>query len=512
MALEVGGSRPLSRPGNSQKPSNSSEAFLYLIILMVRVRFAPSPTGFVHVGSLRTALYNYLFARHNNGVNVLRIEDTDRTRLVEGAVENLLRTMEWAGISFDEGPTQGGEYGPYVQSERTEIYRNYADELISNNKAYPCFCTSERLDEVRKAMQASGQPPMYDRHCRNLTHDEVREKIDAGIAHVVRLRVPLGETITFNDLVRGDVSFESKTIDDQVLLKSDGFPTYHLANIVDDHLMKITHVIRGEEWLTSTPKHVLLYRALNWEADMPKFAHLPLLLNPDRSKLSKRQGDVAVEDFKTQGYLPDALVNFCALLGFNPSDTQEIYSLEALIASFELDKVNKSGAVFGREKLDWMNSEYIRSKTPEELFKSVKPLAEDRGYTVSDEYLLKVIGLMTERVRTLNDFVDFASYFYKAPTEFDEKSRAKNWTDEAKLRLADLLPLLTNSTEWNHVAIEQIVRAYAESKDISAGKLIHPLRLSVSGVGSGPGLFELLEVLGKSEVTSRIAYALEHLK
>lgn len=478
---------------------------------MVRVRFAPSPTGYVHVGSLRTALYNYLFARHHNGVNILRIEDTDQTRYVEGAVENLLRTMDWAGISFDEGPVQGGDYGSYTQSERTDLYRKHADELVEKGKAYYCFCSSERLDQVRKEMQASGQPPMYDRHCRNLSADEVNAKLDAGEKHVVRLRVPLGETITFNDIVRGEVSFETKTIDDQVLLKSDGFPTYHLANVVDDRHMKITHVIRGEEWLSSTPKHVLLYRAFGWESEMPAFAHLPLLLNPDRSKLSKRQGDVAVEDFKAQGYLPDALVNFVALLGWNPSDTQEIYSMQELIAAFDLEKVNKGGAVFGREKLDWMNAEYIRRKSPAELLSLVKPLAVARGYAVSDEYLSKVIALMLERVRSVNDFVDFASYFFKAPTEFDEKSRAKNWNAEAKQRLADMLPTLKALPEWTHSAIEQVVRSFAETNGISAGKLIHPLRLASSGVGMGPSLFEMLEAIGQGEVCSRIEYALANL-
>jgi glutamyl-tRNA synthetase len=478
---------------------------------MVRVRFAPSPTGFVHVGSLRTALYNYLFARHHNGVNILRIEDTDQTRYVEGAVENLLRTMEWAGISFDEGPTQGGEYGSYVQSERTELYRKHADELVEKGKAYYCFCSAERLDQVRKEMQAAGQPPMYDRHCRNLTAEEVKAKMNAGEKHVVRLRVPLGETVTFTDLVRGDVSFETKTIDDQVLLKSDGFPTYHLANVVDDRHMQITHVIRGEEWLSSTPKHVLLYRAFGWESEMPGFAHLPLLLNPDRSKLSKRQGDVAVEDFKSAGYLPDALVNFVALLGRNPSDTQEIYTIDELIKSFDLEKVNKGGAVFGREKLEWMNAEYIRAKSPETLLAWVKPLTVDRGYTVSDEYLSKVIALMLERVRTILDFVDFASYFYKAPTEFDEKARAKNWNADAKERLTDLLPMLKDLSDWSHAAIEQVVRTYAETKGISAGKLIHPLRLASSGVGMGPSLFEMLEVIGKDEILTRIEYALLNL-
>ncbi len=478
---------------------------------MVRVRFAPSPTGFVHVGSLRTALYNFLFARHHGGVNILRVEDTDRTRLVEGAVDNLLRTMEWVGITFDEGPEQGGEYGPYTQSERTDIYRKHANELIKNVKAYPCFCTAERLDEVRKKMQAVGQPPMYDRHCRNLTEEEVEVKMEADIPHVVRLRVPLGETITFNDLVRGDVSFDSKTIDDQVLLKSDGFPTYHLANVIDDYMMKISHVIRGEEWLSSTPKHVLLYRAFGWENAMPKFAHLPLLLNPDRSKLSKRQGDVAVENFRDKGYLPDALINFVALLGWNPSATEEIYSMDELIAQFDLEKVNKAGAIFGKEKLDWTNAEYIRKKSPDELLVLVKPIATERGFSVSDDYLRKVIHLMQERARSTFDFIDFASYFFKAPTEFDEKSKAKNWTLDAKERMIEILTQFKSLSEWTHNSIEGVIRSYAESKTISAGKLIHPLRLAVSGVGMGPGLFEMLEVIGKEEVCKRIEYALVNL-
>lgn len=478
---------------------------------MTRSRFAPSPTGYVHVGSLRTALYNYLFARHTDGVHILRIEDTDQTRFVEGAIENLLRTMEWAGISFDEGPTQGGDYGPYVQSERTDIYRKYAQELLDNGHAYRCFATPQELDEMRKAQQAAGKPPMYDRRWRNRTQEEIDAKLAEGAPYVVRLRVPLGETITFNDLVRGEVAFESSTVDDQVLLKSDGFPTYHLANVVDDHLMKITHVIRGEEWLSSTPKHIILYRAFGWEDTMPAFAHLPLLLNPDKSKLSKRQGDVAVEDFKAQGYLPEALVNFVALLGFNPSATQEIYSMEELIASFEVEGVNKGGAVFGREKLDWMNSEYIRKKSPEELLDLVRPLVKERGYDASDDYILKVIRLMQERVRTINDFVDFANYFYTAPATYDEKSRSKNWTPEARERIGEILPMFKGAGSWSHAEIEGLVRTYAEGKGISAGKLIHPLRLAVSGVGMGPGLFELLEVVGKDEVISRIEKALDVL-
>lgn len=477
---------------------------------MVRVRFAPSPTGFVHVGSLRTALYNFLYARHHDGVNILRIEDTDRTRYVEGAVENLLRTMEWAGITFDEGPTQGGQFGPYVQSENTADYSERGKQLWAMEKAYPCFCTSERLDEVRKSQQASGKPPMYDRFCRNIVPADAQARIDAGEKYVVRLRVPINETVTFNDEIRGEISFDSNTIDDQVLMKSDGYPTYHLANIVDDHRMQITHVIRGEEWLSSTPKHVLLYRAFGWDA--PKFAHLPLLLNPDKSKLSKRQGDVAVEDFKDKGYLPDALINFVSLLGFNPSATEEIFSMEDLIRTFELTKVNKGGAVFNREKLDWMNSEYIRRRTPEELATLIRPLILARGYSCTDEYIVAVAKLMQERARSINDFVDFASYFFIPPTEFEEKYKLKHWTPQAKEYLREILPQLSALTEWTHDSIDAAVRAFAESHTIGAGKLIHPLRLAVTGRGMGPGLFELLAVIGKEECIARIESAIATLE
>ncbi len=476
---------------------------------MVRVRFAPSPTGFVHVGSLRTALYNYLFARHHGGVNILRIEDTDRTRLVEGAVDGLYRTMRWAGVTFDEGPIEGGKYGPYVQSERTDLYRKYSDELVTSGNAYPCFCTSERLDLVRKSQQATGTPPMYDRLCRNLTTTEVSARIAAGEPHVIRLRVPIGETVHFHDLVRGNIEFDSRTIDDQVLLKSDGFPTYHLANIVDDHLMEITHVIRGEEWVSSTPKHILLYQAFGWEP--PKFAHLPLLLNADRSKLSKRQGDVAVEDYKDKGYLPEALINFLALLGWNPSAFQEIFTIEELIRDFDLERVNKAGAIFNREKLDWVNAEYIRKMTPEYLALLVRPILETRGYFATDDYLVSVVRLMQERARTLPDFVDFASYFYVAPTEYDEKYKAKHWNDAAKENLRELLPLFQAVESWSHDSLEGIVRVFAESKSLSAGKLIHPIRLAVTGRGMGPGLFELLTLIGKQESLLRIEHCVANL-
>jgi len=325
----------------------------------VRVRFAPSPTGLVHIGSLRTALYNYLFARKNNGTCILRIEDTDRARFVEGAIENLFDTMGWAGISFDESINEESEFGPYKQSGRLEIYKKHIQQLLDEGNAYPCFATAEELEKMREDQIAAGQDPKYDGRFRDYPKEKAKERM-AKEPYVIRMRVPQdGETI-INDIVRGEVVFKNEVLDDQVISKSDGFPTYHLANVVDDHLMKISHVIRGEEWLPSTPKHVLLYNFFGWE--LPQFAHLPLLLNADRSKLSKRQGDVAVEDYRKKGFLPQALVNFVALLGWNPSDgtDQEIFSMDELIDSFSLEKVNKAGAVFDVSKLEWMNGTYIR--------------------------------------------------------------------------------------------------------------------------------------------------------
>ncbi|MBP9120921.1 MAG: glutamate--tRNA ligase, partial [Ignavibacterium sp.] len=324
-----------------------------------RVRFAPSPTGYLHVGGLRTALYNYLFAKRNNGTFVLRIEDTDRNRFVEGAVENLIKALKWAGLDFDEGPETGGDFGPYMQSQRLDIYKKYADELIEKGKAYYCFCTPERLKALKEEQEKQKLPQAkYDKLCLHLTKKEVENKLASGIPKVVRLNVEENHTIKFDDIIREHVEFESNNVDDQVLIKSDGYPTYHLANVVDDHLMKITHVIRGEEWLSSTPKHVLLYDAFDWER--PIFAHLPLLLNPDRSKLSKRQGDVAVEDYRDKGFLKDALVNFVALLGWNAGDDREFYYIDELIKSFSLERVNKAGAVFDLQKLNWLNAEHLR--------------------------------------------------------------------------------------------------------------------------------------------------------
>jgi len=476
----------------------------------VRVRFAPSPTGYLHVGGLRTALYNYLFARKNNGVCILRIEDTDRSRFVEGAVENLLQTLEWAGITFGEGPGKGGPAGPYVQSERLSLYREHAQILLASGKAYYAFETPEELEEMRREQERTGASPTYDRRSLKLTPEEVRTKLEEGVRAVVRMKVPDGTTVAFDDIVRGRVEFSSGQIDDQVLLKSDGYPTYHLANVVDDHLMGITHVIRGEEWLSSTPKHVVLYDFFGWEC--PRFAHLPLLLNPDRSKLSKRQGDVAVEDYRTKGYLPEALVNFVALLGWNPGDEREFFSLEKLTGEFSLERVGKSGAVFNTAKLDSMNGQYIRTLSENDLQRRVQPLVERAGYgTVAPEYLTGVVRLMKERVTRLDEFLTLGGYFFRDPEEYDEHSTKKNWRPEASLHLRELLPVLKEMATFQHAEVEAAVRAVAERFGIGAGKLIHPLRLALTGTSGGPGLFELMAVIGRDTCIRRIERALRIL-
>jgi glutamyl-tRNA synthetase len=472
---------------------------------MVRTRFAPSPTGFVHVGSLRTALYGYLLAKKNNGKFILRIEDTDQTREVEGAVQNLINVMQWAGIIFDEGPVQGGPYGPYVQSERLEIYNAYARQLVADGHAYYCTCSQERLESLRQRQIAAKLPPAYDRHCRNLNINPGPEE-----SYVIRMKVPMEGEVTFNDIIHGNISFSFRNVDDQVLIKSDGFPTYHLAVVVDDHLMSISHVIRGEEWISSTPKHILLYRYFGW--DMPLFAHLPLILNPDRSKLSKRQGDVAVEDYRRKGYLKEALVNFVALLGWNPGDTREIFSMDELINEFSLERCGKSGAIFNIEKLQWMNGQHIRLKSDTEILDMLKPILTERGITTyQDGYLLAIIGLMKERVTFVHDFIDNCIYFYQDPTTFDETARTKNWTAETASRLRAFAKRCAAMKNFDASSIEQELRAEAEQQHISASRIIHPLRLATTGVSVGPSLFHLLEVLGKDTVIRRIDYALKIL-
>lgn len=478
----------------------------------VRTRFAPSPTGFLHVGGLRTALYSYLFAKKENGSFILRIEDTDRSRKVEGAMENLIDTLHWAGIEFDEGPGKEGNVGPYIQSQRLSLYQHYAHQLVEEGKAYYCFCTPERLEQVRKQQIAQKINPSYDRHCRALTKEDATKKRKAGEQFVIRMKVPLEGELTFNDIIRGNVTIAHKILDDQVILKSDGYPTYHLAVVVDDHLMNISHVIRGEEWLSSTPKHVLLYQFFGWE--LPQFAHLPLLLNPDKSKLSKRQGDVAVEEYRQKGYLKEALVNFVALLGWNPGDEREIFSLEELVKEFSLERVGKSGAVFNIEKLEWMNFEHLRRKSDDEVLQMLKEKLRSSFFSdkhFSDEYLLAVISAMRERVTFVKDFLEKSPYFFQAPADYDADVVKKRWKPESAHNLKKLIEEFSQLENPKKEEYEAVLHRVAESLHIKNSELIHPLRLAVSGTGAGPGLFDILCILGNEEVLRRMNTALEKL-
>ena len=460
------------------------------------------------MGGLRTALYNFLFARQHGGVFILRIEDTDRNRYVPGAAENLIRTLGWTGLQYDEGPVTGGPRGPYVQSERLARYKECADELIRKGKAHYDFAIQD--DEEEQEKSGEGGPAGLTRRAALPSNEEVRRRLDAGEPAAIRMKVPEGTIIAFDDVIRGHVEFASDLVNDQVLLKSDGYPTYHLANVVDDHLMGVTHVIRGEEWLPSTPKHVLLYDYFGWEK--PVFAHLPLLLNPDRTKLSKRQGDVAVEDYQKKGYLPDALVNFIALLGWNPGDEREIFTLEELTREFSLERVGKSGAVFNIDKLNSVNKQYMRTKTDQELVSLVAPVLKEAGITgFSDDYLRKVVRLTKERVTTLLDFKETGDFFFADPARYDEEARKKNWKAESPKYVAAVLEALGTVESFSAAAIEEVVRKVAGQLGVGPGKLIHPVRLAITGKSTGPGLFELMEVLGKGTCVRRLERALQTL-
>lgn len=508
----------------------------------IRVRFAPSPTGYLHVGGLRTALYNYLFAKKQGGKFILRIEDTDRSRYVEGAVENLLKALSVVGINWEEGPFlekkgasfqespnypgvfENGEHGPYVQSERLDIYRKYVDLLLLEKRAYRCFCTPERLEKMRQEQIAAKQAPMYDRHCLSLDTEEIRGKLERGEKYVVRLKVERGKRIEFEDMVRGKVGFASDTIDDQVLLKSDGFPTYHLANVVDDHLMGISHVIRGEEWLPSTPKHLLLYEAFAWEK--PEFAHLPLLLNPDRTKLSKRQGDVAVEDYLAKGYLREALLNFVALLGWNPGQgsTQEIFSLKELENMFDVSHVHKAGAVFDLAKLDWINAQYLKKLSVEELYEKALPYLEKKDFYISapqefreETYVKKMLAIDKERLSKLSDVAETVRFLFEEVHPSREMLSWKGMTgEEVAHSLQKAGEALGGISEEDFVLkkITEVLMGKAESDFVSAegkvdrGKLLWPLRVALTGLEKSPSPMEVAWVLGKKETLRRIEKAL----
>ncbi|MER3524453.1 MAG: glutamate--tRNA ligase [Ignavibacteria bacterium] len=478
----------------------------------VRVRFAPSPTGYLHVGGLRTALYNYLFARKQEGTFILRIEDTDQSRYVPDAERKLIDILKWSGLQYDEGPDIGGPKAPYRQSERLAIYQSYAQQLVEAGKAYYAFDTAEELEAMRREQEKLRIPTKYDRRALKLSAEEVQAKLRSGVPHVIRMRVPDDTTIAFDDIVRGRVEFSSDQLDDQVLIKSDGYPTYHLANVVDDHLMEISHVIRGEEWLPSTPKHVLLYQFFGWE--LPQFAHLPLLLNPDKSKLSKRQGDVAVEDYREKGYLPEALINFVALLGWNPGDERELFTLDELVKEFSLERVGKSGAVFNIEKLKWMNAEHLRKKPAREILSMLKEELARSAYKsihFSDNYLLNVIEAMRERIGFVRDIIDKSPYFFQPPLTYDPDVVQKRWKKETPAHVAALRDAFERLISPKKEDYEAALHATAQHLGVGNGQLIHPLRLAVSGTGAGPGVFDILAIIGKDETIRRLNKAIETL-
>ena len=474
----------------------------------VRVRFAPSPTGFVHLGSLRTALYNYLFARHHNGTFILRIEDTDQARYTEGAVENLLTTLQWAGLDYDEGPEKNGSYGPYYQSQRRDIYNKYVDQLLTAGNAYRCFCSAERLQKIREAQIASKETPKYDGLCRNLSVQESEGRA-ANESFVVRLKIPeSGETIV-RDIIRGEVIFQNELIDDQVLIKSDGFPTYHLANVVDDHLMQISHVIRGEEWLLSMPKHILLYDYLGWEK--PQFAHLPLLLNEDRSKLSKRQGDAAVEDYRKKGYLPQALINFVAMLGWNRGDDQEIFSIEELVESFSLERVSKAGAIFNREKLDWMNGIYLREIPEEEYVSYALAELKNAGLNTGNDAKNKlIVRAVRKSLSHLDEIKAKTALFYNDQiTDYDDNAREWLKNNDSKIVFKAMADEIEKLPEIDLNSFKSVMANVQKNTGIKGKDLWMPVRAAMTGLTEGPELPLVIDILGKDKILKFLKQALE---
>lgn len=486
----------------------------------IRTRFAPSPTGYLHVGGARTALYAYLFAKKNNGQFLLRIEDTDQKRFVEGATESLIRSLKQLGLNWDEGPDNGGPHAPYKQSERNPIYMKCVDQLLAGGHAYKCFCTSEELEEMRRRQEARHEAPMYDRRCLKLTPEEVEAKIAAGTTFVIRQKIPTGMVIV-EDLIRGKVRFDSKTIDDQVLVKSDGFPTYHLANVVDDHDMEITHVIRGEEWLPSTPKHIWLYEAFGWTP--PQYAHLSLLLNADRSKLSKRQGDVAVEDYFNKGYSTEAIINFIAFLGWHPGKgiEKEIYSIEELINDFSLENVHKAGAIFNLEKLDWYNWQWSRRRFLEAVEKDPSQrtalLLQACDQYISADYKNADADLLSRALKTveekiiqepklINSYIGFyfATPDFKPEIVYSEKMKVD--ADIVKKVLPEVITALETIPEesWNEDGIKTALLALVVKLELKNGQVFWPVRAILTGEQFSPGVFEVVWALGKDETLTRL--------
>ena len=472
-----------------------------------RLRVAPSPTGDPHVGTAYIALFNYVAAQARDGDFILRIEDTDRERSSRESEEGIMEALDWLGLDYDEGPDVGGPCGPYRQSERFDIYSEYAEQLLEEDAAYPCFCTEERLAQMRETQKAQGVAPGYDRLCRGLSDEEVQEKMDAGEPYSIRLKVPLEGETRYEDLVRGTISFENQEIDDQILLKSDGFPTYHLANVVDDHLMKITHVCRAEEWITSTPKHVLLYRAFGWEE--PEFIHMPLLRNKDKSKISKRKNPVSIGWYREQGYLQEALLNFLALMGWSISGDQEVFSVEEMIENFTWDRVKTGGPVFDLEKLDWLNGYYIREMSTEELLERILDGYTEHADEPTDK-LLEIAELIHERIDKLTEFDELTNFFFeREPYEAEELIPKKGDADLACEALSASYEVLKDLEDWRAEPIELAMRDLCDERDWHRGKAYMPLRVAITCRQVSTPLFETMEILGKNECMERLDEALE---
>lgn len=500
----------------------------------VRVRFAPSPTGALHIGGVRTALYNYLFAKQNGGDLILRIEDTDSHRFVPGAEDYIIEALTWLGIHFDEGVGFGGNYGPYRQSERREIYKKYVNQLLDSDHAYIAFDTPEELDAKRKEIpnfQYDASTRMQMRNSLTLSAEETQALIASGHQYVVRVKIEPNEDIHVNDLIRGEVVINSSILDDKVLYKSaDQLPTYHLANIVDDHLMEVTHVIRGEEWLPSAPLHVLLYRYFGWADTMPQFAHLSLLLKPEgNGKLSKRDGDrlgfpvfplewhdpksgEISSGYRESGYLPEAVVNFLALLGWNPGNDKEVMSMDELIQAFDLHHCSKSGAKFDYEKAKWFNHQYIQMKDNKEIAALFMPILEAHGVNAEPAYVEKVVGMMKDRVSFIKDLWGTTSFFFIAPTEYDEKTRKKRWKEDSAAQLGEFIEVLRDHEPFDIESTENVAKAWIESKGYHLGNIMNAARLALVGEGKGPHIFDITEALGKEESIRRIQRAIEVLK
>jgi len=504
----------------------------------VRVRFAPSPTGPLHIGGVRTALYNYLFAKKHQGKIILRIEDTDQSRFVKGAENYIIESLNWCGIKFDESIINKGNYGPYRQSDRKEIYREYAEKLIEEGNAYYAFDTSEELDEMRSRMKKAGVPsPQYNSITRSsmknsisLSEDEVKNRLNNDEKYVIRIKMPRNEEVKIHDVIRGWVVVNTNNMDDKVVFKSDGMPTYHLANVVDDYLMKISHVIRGEEWLPSAPLHVLLYKFLGWGKEMPKFAHLPLILKPDgNGKLSKRDGDrlgfpvfpikwinpdngdVSL-GYKEQGYITEAFINMLSLLGWNPGTTQEIFSMNELIQSFSLDRVGKAGAKFDFDKTKWFNQQYLRAKNKEDLANELQIILKENNIKMDDKFVASVCNQLKERATFVKDMWLEGAYYFSAPTTYDEKTIRKKWKEDTPRFLSELKIRLEKISDFTSINIEIEFKKYLEDNDLGMGRLLPAFRLALTGLGMGPSLFDIASLLGKTETLMRMEVALNTIK